>query len=410
MSWGATLQTAIEALRLHRMRSALTMVGILIGVAAVILTVGFGQGAQDQVKSQIDSLGSNLLVVSPGSTTSSSGARGGFGSASTLTLADAKALDSKTAAPDIAGVAPQTSSSTSLTAGTSNWTTSVVGTTDSWLSVRSQTLASGRFINADDVATQAGVVVLGATTSQELFGVRGAVDQTVVINGNTLTVVGVLAASGSTGSTNNDDQAIVPISTAGQRLFGGSSRTGVQTIYVQAVDQASLSAAYQEANHLLLALHGITNPTDADFTITSQESIVEAATSVDRTMTILLAAVACISLLVGGIGVMNIMLVSVSERISEIGLRKALGAEPRIIRRQFMLEATILGLAGGAIGVAIGVSAALIIPLLSTQTITVSLPATVGSLIVAVGIGLIFGVYPASRAARMAPIDALRTD
>lgn len=192
MSWGATLQTAIEALRLHRMRSALTMVGILIGVAAVILTVGFGQGAQDQVKSQIDSLGSNLLVISPGSTTSSSGARGGFGSASTLTLADAKALDSKTAAPDIAGVAPQTSSSTSLTAGTSNWTTSVVGTTDSWLSVRSQTLASGRFINADDVATQAAVVVLGATTSQELFGVRGAVDQTVVINGNTLTVVGVL--------------------------------------------------------------------------------------------------------------------------------------------------------------------------------------------------------------------------
>lgn len=410
MSWSSTLRTAIEALRLHRMRSALTMIGILIGVAAVILTVGFGQGAQEQVKSQISALGSNLLVISPGSTTSGSGVRGGMGSASTLTLADSEALTSKTVAPDIGGVAPQTSSSTSLTAGTSNWTTSVVGTTDSWLSVHSQKLASGRFITADDVAKQAAVVVLGATTSQELFGARGAEDQTVVINGNTLTVIGVLAASGSTGSTNNDDQAIVPISTAGQRLFGGASRTGVQTIYVQAVDQASLSAAYQEANQLLLALHGITNPTSADFTITSQESIVEAATSTDRTMTILLAAVACISLLVGGIGVMNIMLVSVTERIGEIGLRKALGAEPRIIRRQFMLEASILGLAGGAIGVAIGVSAALIIPILSSQTLAVSLPATVGSLVVAVGIGLIFGVYPASRAARMAPIDALRTD
>lgn len=392
------------------MRSALTMIGILIGVAAVILTVGFGQGAQDQVRSQINALGSNLLVISPGSSTSGSGVRGGLGSASTLTLTDAEALQSKAAAPDIAGVAPQTSSSTSLTAGTKNWTTSVIGTTDAWLSVRSQKLASGRFITADDVATQAAVVVLGASTSQELFGAQGALDQTVVINGTTLSVIGVLESSGSTGSTNNDDQAIVPISTAGQRLFGGSSRTGVSTIYVQAVDQNSLSAAYQEANSLLLVLHGITNPTSADFTITSQESLVNAATATDRTMTILLAAVAAISLLVGGIGVMNIMLVSVTERVGEIGLRKALGAEPRIIRRQFMLEASILGLAGGAAGVAIGVGAALIIPAVSSQDISISIPATLGALIVAVAIGLIFGVYPAGRAARMAPIDALRTD
>lgn len=392
------------------MRSALTMIGILIGVAAVILTVGFGQGAQDQVRSQINALGSNLLVISPGSSTSSSGIRGGLGSASTLTLADAEALQSKAAAPDIAGVAPQTSSSTSLTAGTKNWTTSVIGTTDAWLSVRSQKLASGRFVTADDVATQAAVVVLGASTSQELFGVQGALDKTVVINGTTLSVIGVLESSGSTGATNNDDQAIVPISTAGQRLFGGTSRTGVSTIYVQALDQNSLSAAYQEANSLLLVLHGITNPTSADFTITSQESLVNAATATDRTMTILLAAVAAISLLVGGIGVMNIMLVSVTERVGEIGLRKALGAEPRIIRRQFMLEASILGLAGGAAGVAIGVGTALIIPALSSQDISISLPATLGALSVAVAIGLIFGVYPAGRAARMAPIDALRTD
>ena len=410
MSWSESLRTALEALRLHRMRSTLTVVGIMIGVAAVILTVGFGQGAQDQVKSQIDSLGSNLLVISPGSSTSSGGIRGGLGSASTLTIADAEALNSKVAAPDIAGVAPQTQSSASLTAGTTNWTTSVVGTTQSWLDVRSQKLASGRFITDEDVATQAAVVVLGATTSQELFGPRGALDQTVVVNGTTLSVVGVLEASGSTGTSNNDDQAIVPISTAGQRLFGGTSRTGVQAIYVQAVDQASLSAAYQEANTLLLALHGTTNPTDADFTITSQDSLVEAATSVDKTMTLLLGAVAAISLLVGGIGVMNIMLVSVTERIGEIGLRKALGAAPRIIRRQFMLEASVLGLAGGAAGVAIGIVLAFGIPLLSEQTISISIPATAGALVVAIAIGVIFGVYPADRAARMAPIDALRTD
>ncbi len=410
MSWATTLRTAAEALSLHRMRSLLTILGIMIGVSAVILTVGFGQGAQDQVASQINSLGSNLLIVSPGSSTSSTGVRGGFGSASTLTLADADALESREAAPDISGVAPTTSSSTSLTAGDENWTTSVVGTTEAWLPVRSQKLASGRFIDADDVASNAAVVVLGATTNQELFGMGSGLDQTVTVNGVALSVIGVLESSGSSGSTNNDDQAIVPISTAGQRLFGGSSRTGVQTIYLQATDQSSLSAAYQEANQLLLNLHGLQNPTEADFTITSQQSIVEAATSVDRTMTILLAAVACISLLVGGIGVMNIMLVSVTERIGEIGLRKALGAEPRVIRRQFLLEASILGLVGGAVGALIGVLAAIVIPAVSSQTITISAVAVTGSLVVAVGIGLIFGVYPAGRAARLAPIDALRTD
>lgn len=410
MNWRESLLTAADALRSHRMRSLLTVLGIMIGIAAVILTVGFGQGAQGQVSASINSLGSNLLVVSPGSSTSSSGVRGGFGSASTLTLADATAIESKTVAPDVAAVAPQTSGSTSITAGTANWTTSVVGTTPSWLEVRSQQIGSGRFIDADDVATQAGVVVLGATTAQELFGGRGAVGQTVTINGVTLSVIGQLSASGSTGSANNDDQAIVPISTAAQRLVGGSAMTGVQTIYVQALDQPALSAAYQEINNLLLVLHGISGSSSADFTITSQESIVEAATSVDRTMTILLAAVAGISLLVGGIGVMNIMLVSVTERVGEIGLRKALGAEPRVIRRQFLLEASILGTLGGVLGLVIGISTAVIATATGAQQIALSLPAALGSLTVAVGIGVLFGVYPAGRAARLAPIDALRSD
>lgn len=411
MNWATTLATATEALRLHRMRSALTMVGIMIGVAAVILTVGFGQGAQEDVKSQINALGSNLLMISPGSTTSSSGVRGGLGSASTLTEADAEALNDKVVAPDIAAVAPTTSSSTSVTAGDQNWTTSIVGTTAEWLTVRSQSLATGRFITDDEVAKQAAVTVLGTTTAQELFGfAQAAVGQSVTVNGVALEVVGVLDSTGSSGTTNNDDQAIVPISTATTRLVGGGSSAGIQMIYVQAVDQASMSAAYQEANNLLLALHGATNSSDADFTITSQESIVEAATSVDRTMTLLLAAVACISLLVGGIGVMNIMLVSVTERISEIGLRKAVGAAPAVIKRQFMLEAAILGLGGGLIGAAIGIVSALTIQIVTGQTIVISIVAATGALAVSLAIGLVFGVYPATRAARMAPIDALRID
>lgn len=411
MNWSTTLATATEALRLHRMRSALTMVGIMIGVAAVILTVGFGQGAQEDVKSQINALGSNLLMISPGSTTSSSGVRGGLGSASTLTEADAAALNDKVVAPDIAAVAPTTSSSTSLTAGDQNWTTSIVGTTPEWLSVRSQSLAVGRFITNDEVVKQAAVTVLGTTTAQELFGIaQAAVGQSVTVNGVALEVIGVLDSTGSSGTTNNDDQAIVPISIATTRLVGGGTSAGVQTIYVQAVDQASMSAAYQEANNLLLALHGVTDSSDADFTITSQESIVQAATSVDRTMTLLLAAVACISLLVGGIGVMNIMLVSVTERISEIGLRKAVGAAPQVIRRQFMFEAAILGLGGGLIGAAIGIASAVAIQLITGQTIVISTVAATGALAVSLAIGLVFGVYPATRAARMAPIDALRID
>jgi putative ABC transport system permease protein len=397
-------------MRTHRMRSALTVLGILIGIAAVILTVGLGIGAQQQVTAQVEALGTNLLIISPGSTTSTTGLRGGFGSASTLTQADAQALASPVVAPDIAAVAPSTSNSQSLVAGASNWTTSVVGTTPSWMSVRARTMSSGTFLTAADQASAASVVVLGATTAQELFGSTDVVGQAVTIAGTPFTVQGVLAPSGSTGSANNDDTAVIPLSTAQQRVSGGSSRTSVQTIYVQATSQAALPSAYQEANSELLALHGITNATAADFTITNQASLVTTAASVSKTLTVLLAGVAAISLLVGGIGVMNIMLVSVTERIREIGLRKALGARPSLIRRQFLIEASLLGLTGGLIGAAVGILGAKVLPGLISNPVALSMPAIFGSITVALAIGLVFGVYPASRAAQLAPIDALRSE
>jgi putative ABC transport system permease protein len=410
VSWGDTLRTGLDAIRTHRLRSGLTMLGILIGIAAVILTVGLGIGAQRQVAAQVQALGTNLLIVTPGSSTGTGGVRGGFGSASTLTQADADALGSRAAAPDVAAVAATTTSSVTLQNGTTNWTTSAVGTAPSWLSVRARTVSSGRFLSTSDERSVAAVTVLGSSTASELFGPVDPVGQSVTVNGTPFQVVGVLAAAGSTGATNDDDQALIPMSTAQQRVIGGSSRTSVQTIYVQATSSHAMSAAYQETQSLLLALHGIDAATDADFTVTSQQSLVSAASSVDRTLTVLLGGIAAISLLVGGIGVMNIMLVSVTERIREIGLRKALGARPRAIRRQFLVEASVLGLAGGILGAAVGILGARLLPPLISNPIAVSVPAILGALVVALAIGLGFGVYPAGRAARLAPIDALRSD
>ena len=410
MSWLDTLRTGLEAVRTHRLRSGLTVLGIMIGIAAVILTVGLGQGAQDQISSQINALGTNLLTISPGSSTSSSGIRGGFGSASTLTEADATALSSKTVAPDINAVAPVLSSSETLTAGSSNWTSTVVGTTPSWETVRSRSVTQGRFIVNQDVTDHTAVAVLGSDTAAELFTRVDPVGQTVNVNGVPMTVIGVLNSVGSSSSstgTDQDDQVIVPMSTASQRLFGS---TALSSILIQSTSSSTLSAAYQEANTELLALHGITTASNADFTIASQASLVTTATSVDHTLTILLGGIAAISLLVGGIGVMNIMLVSVTERIREIGLRKALGATPPLIRRQFLLEASVLGLAGGALGAILAVVGAALLPHVIGYPIAVSAVASIGALVVAIAIGLVFGVYPASRAARMAPIDALRSE
>jgi putative ABC transport system permease protein len=410
VNWLETVRTSLEAIRAHRLRSALTMLGILIGIAAVILTVGLGEGAQAQVTSAISSLGTNLLVVTPGSATSTTGVRGGSGSATTLTVQDASALGTAEVAPDIAGVAPTTSHSTSLTAGATTWTTSVVGTTPPWLTVRAKKLAAGRFLTNADETSEAAVVVLGPTTAEELLGTTNAVGRTVTINSTPFDVVGVLASAGTSSSQNDDDQAVVPISTAADRLTGGANRTSVQSIYLEATTSGTLSAAYQEATQELLALHHITSASAADFTIASQQSLLDTASSVSKTLTLLLGGVAGISLLVGGIGVMNIMLVSVTERIREIGLRKAVGASPVVIRRQFMVEASVLGLAGGLLGALLGIVGALILPHLIAMQITISPVAAVVAILTAIAIGLVFGVYPASRAAKLAPIEALRSE
>src|SRR6202020_140380 len=394
MSWLETVRTGLGAVLSHRLRSGLTMLGILIGIAAVILTVGFGEGAQGQVSSEISDLGSNLLVVSPGSSTATTGIRGGFGSASTLTEADATALSSKTVAPDINAVAPVLSSSETLTAGSSNWTSTVVGTTPSWETVRSRSVTQGRFIVNQDVTDHTAVAVLGSDTAAELFSRVDPVGQTVNVNGVPMTVIGVLNSVGSSSSStgsDQDDQVIVPMTTASQRLFGS---TALSSILIQSTSSSTLSAAYQEANTELLALHGITTASDADFTIASQASLVTTATSVDHTLTILLGGIAAISLLVGGMGVMNIMLVSVTERIREIGLRKALGATPPLIRRQFLLEASVLGLTGGAFGAVLALAGSLVLPSVIGYPISLSGPATVGALVIAIAIGIIFGVYP----------------
>jgi putative ABC transport system permease protein len=387
------------------------MLGILIGITAVVLTVGLGQGAKVKVQDQINELGTNLLVISPGSSTNtSSGTRGGFGSASTLTTQDARALTRSAAAPDIRSVAPTSTTSASLVQGANNWTTTLTGTLPSWSDVRSRGVTDGRFITAQDEAQASPVVVLGPDTAGELFTRGDPVGQYVTYNGTRLQVVGVLRALSSSDNASSNDLAVVPLSTYQQKLVGGANREAVGSIYVKATSAAQLSAAYQEANSLLLNLHHITAATNADFSIATQQSILSAATSVDDTLTFMLGGIAVIALLVGGIGVMNIMLVSVSERIREIGLRKALGARPRLIRRQFLVEASILGLAGGLLGVALGIVGAVIIPAVADQRVDLSLPAALAAIVIAVGVGVVFGVYPASRAARLAPIDALRSE
>jgi putative ABC transport system permease protein len=400
VNWRDTFASGLEAIRAHRLRSALTMLGIVIGISSVILTVGLGLGAQATVAAQIDALGSNLLIVSPGSSTSSSGQRGGFGSASTLTLSDATAVTDRSVAPDVAAVAPVVTSQASLVAGTTNWTSSLVGTTTSWLPVRNRTLSSGRFFGEGET----NVVVLGPDTASELFGRRSAVGQSVSVAGRPMTVIGVLASTGaSSSSASDDDVALMPLSVA--RSLTGTASAAVSTIYVQASAEDTLSAAYQEIDALLRNLHG-----DTDFSIASQKSLLETANATNETLTILLGGVAAISLLVGGIGVMNIMLVAVTERVREIGLRKALGATPGGIRRQFLVEAGVLGACGGLLGAGLGIAGAFVLPRLIDQPVSVSVVAIAGAIGVSLAIGIGFGVYPATRAARLTPIDALRSE
>lgn len=410
MNWLETFKSALDSLVERRTRSLLTMLGILIGIAAVILTVGLGEGAQNKVSSAISSLGTNLLIVTPGSV-STAGVRGGLGSSSTLTLADANALASPVDCPDIAEVSGVTQKQLVLTAGSSNWTAPVQGVSPSYLAIRNRQVVSGQVFTQNDVSIHADVALIGSTVAQNLFGFSSPVGKTMNLAGVPFTITGELNTAGASANANQDNTVLIPITTA-EDLYGASGpyANSVSSILISAKSASVMGAAYDEANSLLLQRHDITNPASADYTITPQTSLLSTASSVSKTLTVLLVGIAAIALLVGGIGVMNIMLVSVTERVREIGLRKALGATPGVILRQFLIEATVLGVLGGVFGVAIGVIGALILPHFVSQPIAISSLAIFGSVVVAAGIGLVFGVYPASRAARLSPIDALRSE
>ncbi|HEY8633654.1 MAG TPA: ABC transporter permease [Candidatus Dormibacteraeota bacterium] len=402
MSLLHTIETGLRSLLGHRLRSVLTTLGILFGVAAVISTVGIGQASSDSVTARISSLGTNLLTISPGSTVSG-GVFGGGGSANTLTMSDVAGLLDRQNAPDVAAVAPVSQGRASLVSASSNWSTTVSGSTPDWLAANSRGMGSGSFITAADVSRQAQVIVLGSTTAANL---GAGVGDLITVKQIPFQVIGILASAGSQGFGNQDDLAVVPITTAQSELVGGVGT--VQRILLSATSQATLGSAYLEANQVLLQTHHITNPSQADYSITSSTQVLSTAQAVTQTLTILLASVAAISLLVGGIGVMNIMLVSVTERTGEIGLRKALGATPGDLFRQFVIEAGVLTAVGGLLGVATGLAAGYLVPRTANIAVTITPLPVLVAVAVAVAVGLVFGVYPALRAARLAPIEALR--
>ena len=402
MSLLHTIETGLRSLLGHRLRSVLTTLGILFGVAAVISTVGIGQASSDSVTARISSLGTNLLTISPGSTVSG-GVFGGGGSANTLTMSDVAGLLDRQNAPDVAAVAPVSQGRASLVSASSNWSTTVSGSTPDWLAANSRGMGSGSFITAADVSRQAQVIVLGSTTAANL---GAGVGDLITVKQIPFQVIGILASAGSQGFGNQDDLAVVPITTAQSELVGGVGT--VQRILLSATSQATLGSAYLEANQVLLQTHHITNPSQADYSITSSTQVLSTAQAVTQTLTILLASVAAISILVGGIGVMNIMLVSVTERTGEIGLRKALGATPGDLFRQFVIEAGVLTAVGGLLGVATGLAAGYLVPRTANIAVTITPLPVLVAVAVAVAVGLVFGVYPALRAARLAPIEALR--
>jgi putative ABC transport system permease protein len=397
--------TGLRALSGNRMRSALTVLGIVVGVAAVIATLAVGQGASESVRAQIRQLGANTLTIMPG-TVRMGPAMGGAGGGRTLTPEDATAIARECSA--VAAVAPSVRTSAQLVVGSQNWNTQIEGTTAAIVSVRRWALASGRFLTDADVRGASKVVVLGATVAKELFGGSGAgaTGQQVRLRGIPFRVVGVLVAKGGQGpGGDQDDVAFVPLTTAQRRLMGV---THIGSITVSAVSEARSDEAQAQITALLRQRHHLRADEDADFSIFSQQEIANTMGSVTRMLTLLLAAVAAVSLLVGGIGIMNIMLVSVTERTREIGIRRAMGARRHDILSQFLIEATALSLAGGILGVLTGILASALVAAFANWPVVVQPGGVLLACSFATLIGLFFGWYPAQRAARLDPMEALR--
>jgi len=404
MSVLEALRMALQGLFAQRLRAALTMLGILIGVSAVIVLVAVGNGNAQQINNQIQSLGSNLLTVFSTPRRGAGGVAQQFGSGTSLTLGDARALADRAANPDLEAVVPSVNTRAQVTWTTQNTNTSITGTSEEFPTVRNYAMAEGDFLTAADVSNDAHVAVVGATVVDNLFNGADPLGQAIKINRQPFVVIGVLASKGSAGFQNQDDTIIVPVSTAQAYLTGSKT---VNNIFVEAASPDVMSDAQAEIQDTLLTAHHIQNAALADFQVLNQSDILQTASSITASETLLLGAIAAISLVVGGIGIMNIMLVTVTERTREIGIRKAIGARRRDIIVQFLIESVMLGGVGGAVGVLTGIGVSLLLPHLSSLTTVVSASSIALALSVSVAIGLFFGLYPANRAAGMHPIQAL---
>ncbi|OGR37604.1 MAG: multidrug ABC transporter substrate-binding protein [Desulfovibrionales bacterium GWA2_65_9] len=400
------LRIAFRALRVNKMRSFLTMLGIMIGIGAVIVMVAVGSGASKQIADQIATMGSNLILVLPGSTTSG-GIRAGGGSAPTLTYDDVKAIRNE--CPAISLAAPSVRGTAQVVYGNMNWSTVIQGVTPDMLWIREWKTVRGREMTANDSDTAQKVCALGNTVAETLFGDEDPIGKQVRIKGVPFTVIGVLEAKGrSPQGTDQDDAVFVPITTAQRKLFGSPIPNTVGVILVQAKDQSLLAQAEREITALLDQRHRIGPTRERDFSVRNLSEILAVSQQSSQVMSMLLGAVASISLIVGGIGIMNIMLVSVTERTREIGIRMAIGAREGDIMLQFLAEAVLLTLLGGVIGILMGVGSALAISALFQWPTLISADAIGLAVAFSSAIGIFFGYYPARKAARLNPIDALR--